>query len=292
MSLSREREPAVAAWNERFRAAFQHAPVGIGLVSLEGHLLEVNEALCRLLRYTERELLTVEISSLSVEGGSSVDVGALEPTRMERQLRRGDGEAVWVAISTSLVRDRDEHPLYVVISADDIGERKRAERELRILADQDALTGLLNRRGFLEGMRRELYRMRRRSDRGALLLLDLDHFKLVNDTAGHAEGDRLLRATADVLKRRLRATDVIGRLGGDEFAALVLNVDEEQARELAEGLGELVQCRVDAEDGLVLDVKASVGVVVIDEEVAGDEEALLAAADHAMYDTKLQSRIG
>jgi diguanylate cyclase (GGDEF)-like protein/PAS domain S-box-containing protein len=292
MRLSWEREPAAAAWTGRFEAAFEHAPIGMALISLEGHLLEVNPALCRLLRYGERELLTLGLGDLSVEDGRPVDVDELEPARIERQLRRAGGEPVWVSVSTSLVRDRDKDPLYVVVLVEDIGERKRTERELRILADQDELTGLLNRRGFLEGIRRELHRMRRKSDPGALLLLDLDNFKLVNDTVGHAEGDRILRETAVMLRQRLRSTDVIGRLGGDEFAALVLNLNEAQAYELAAGLSELVQCRVDAEDGLVLDVKASVGVVVIDHEIAGNEEELLAEADRAMYGVKLQHQIG
>ena len=85
----------------------------------------------------------------------------------------------------------------------------------------------------MDGLRRELRRMERKGEYGALLLLDLDNFKLVNDTAGHLAGDQVLRSTADVLRRRLRATDVIGRLGGDEFAALVLNVTPRQASEIA-----------------------------------------------------------
>ena len=120
-----------------------------------------------------------------------------------------------------------------MLQIEDIGDRKQTERELRRLADHDSLTGLLNRRGFMEGLRRELRRMERKGEYGALLLLDLDNFKLVNDTAGHLAGDQVLRATAEVLRRRLRATDVIGRLGGDEFAALVLNVTPRQASEIA-----------------------------------------------------------
>ena len=120
-----------------------------------------------------------------------------------------------------------------MLQVEDIGDRKQTERELRRLADHDSLTGLLNRRGFMDGLRRELRRMERKGEYGALLLLDLDNFKLVNDTAGHLAGDQVLRTTADVLRRRLRATDVIGRLGGDEFAALVLNVTPRQASEIA-----------------------------------------------------------
>ena len=105
---------------------------------------------------------------------------------------------------TRRTRPRRRDALHVV-QAEDIGDRKQAERELRQLADHDALTGLLNRRGFMDGLHRELRRMDRRGEYGALLVLDLDNFKLVNDTAGHMAGDQVLRTTAEVLRRRLRA---------------------------------------------------------------------------------------
>ena len=152
-----------------------------------------------------------------------------------------------------------------MLQIEDIGDRKQTERELRRLADHDSLTGLLNRRGFMEGLRRELRRMERKDEYGALLLLDLDNFKLVNDTAGHLAGDQVLRTTAEVLRRRLRATDVIGRLGGDEFAALVLNVTPRQASEIAAETTETLRALTVTAGDQTIEVAASIGVVAIDE---------------------------
>ena len=233
MTARREAEEAGLAAGERFRAAFDNAPIGMGLVTPDGEWLQVNAAFCRLLGYDADELLTLNLADLTVPGDETVQVDEAEEMRNETRYLRADGTALWVAASTTLVRGNEGEPLYYVVQIEDIGDRKQTERELRRLADHDSLTGLLNRRGFMDGLRRELRRMERKGEYGALLLLDLDNFKLVNDTAGHLAGDQVLRSTADVLRRRLRASDVIGRLGGDEFAALVLNVTPRQASEIA-----------------------------------------------------------
>jgi diguanylate cyclase (GGDEF)-like protein/PAS domain S-box-containing protein len=277
--------------SDRFRAAFEHAPIGLGLLDLDGRWLEVNAALCNLLEYSQSELLALDLDALLLPGSRRIELDQLGSSRPETRCRRSDGSAVWVAVSTTLVRDEARQPSFYVVQLEDISERKQAERELRRLADQDALTGLLNRRGFLGAMRRELRRMRRSGEDGALLSLDLDNFKQVNDSAGHAEGDRVLRHTADALRRRLRETDVVGRLGGDEFAVLLLDVAEPEARELAFELAQMLRTRVLASDGTVLDVRASIGLVTIDGTAVRSDEALLADADRAMYDAKLLNRV-
>jgi diguanylate cyclase (GGDEF)-like protein/PAS domain S-box-containing protein len=272
--------------DERYRAAFDNAPIGMGLVQPDGSWLQVNAAFCRLLGYTEDELLTLTLADLTVPGDAVVQVDESDETRTETRYLRADGTAIWVAASTTLVRGLDERPRYYVLQVADIGDRKQTERELRRLADHDALTGLLNRRGFMDGLRRELRRMERTGEYGALVLLDLDNFKIVNDTAGHLAGDQVLRATAEVLQRRLRATDVIGRLGGDEFAALVLNVTPRQASEIAAETAETLRSMTVTAGDTTIEVAASIGVVAIDEMRYENEDELLAAADRAMYRVK------
>jgi diguanylate cyclase (GGDEF)-like protein/PAS domain S-box-containing protein len=272
---------------ERFRVAFEHAPIATGITTPAGDWLEVNTALCALVGFPAEELVTLRLTDLVIRGEAAAEP---EPERElgrgEYRYRRADGTTLWVAASTAVVRGEDAEPLYRVVQIVDIGDRKQAEAELRELADHDGLTGLLNRRGFMDGLRRELRRMDRRGEYGALLLLDLDNFKLVNDTAGHLVGDRVLRTTAEVLRRRLRATDLIGRLGGDEFAALVLNVTPRQAREIAAETAEtLRQLTVTAGDQTVK-VSASIGVVAIEEVSNDTEDDLLAAADREMYRAK------
>jgi diguanylate cyclase (GGDEF)-like protein/PAS domain S-box-containing protein len=275
-----------AAGHDRFRIAFENAPTGMALVTPDGSWLHVNAALCALLGYSADELLKLGLVDLTVPGDVTIQVDAEDEPRHERRYLRADGTPLWVAVSTTLVRGDDEAPHYYVLQIEDIGDRKQTERELRRLADHDALTGLLNRRGFMEGLRRELRRMERKDEYGALLLLDLDNFKQVNDTAGHLAGDQVLRTTAEVLRRRLRATDVIGRLGGDEFAALVLNVTPRQANEIAAETAETLRAMTVTAGDVTIEVAASIGIVAIDELRGVSEEELLAAADRAMYRVK------
>jgi diguanylate cyclase (GGDEF)-like protein/PAS domain S-box-containing protein len=269
-----------------YRIAFDNAPIGMGLVRPDGSWLQVNAAFCRLLGYTQAELMTLRLADLTVPGDAIVQADESAEARSETRYLRADGTAIWVAASTTLIRGTEGKPLYYVLQVEDIGDRKQTERELRRLADHDSLTGLLNRRGFMEGLRRELRRMERKGDYGALVLLDLDNFKAVNDTAGHLAGDQVLRATAEVLRRRLRATDVIGRLGGDEFAALVLNVTPRQASEIAAETAETLRSMTVTAGDKTIEVAASIGVVAIDEIRYENEDELLAAADRAMYRVK------
>jgi diguanylate cyclase (GGDEF)-like protein len=156
--------------------------------------------------------------------------------------------------------------------------------ELRHLADHDALTGLPNRRRFEQELARHLEHMRRYGPEGAALVLDLDCFKPVNDTFGHAAGDELLARVALVLRERLRATDVIARLGGDEFAVLLPRVDRAGAAAVARSLVETV--RAEALTADTRGVTVSVGVIAFDGDTATAADSVLAAADLAMYDAK------
>ena len=156
--------------------------------------------------------------------------------------------------------------------------------ELRHLADHDALTGLPNRRRFEQELARHLAHVRRYGPEGAALVLDLDCFKPVNDTFGHAAGDRLLARVAHVLRERLRATDVVARLGGDEFAILLPRVDAAGAAAVARSLAQTV--RAEALTADTRGVTISIGVIAFDERSPSVPEGVLAAADIAMYDAK------
>ena len=156
--------------------------------------------------------------------------------------------------------------------------------ELRHLADHDSLTELPNRRRFEQELARHLAHVRRYGPEGAALVLDLDCFKLVNDTFGHAAGDRLLARVARVLRERLRATDVVARIGGDEFAILLPRVDAAGATAVARSLVETV--RAEALTADAQGVTISIGVIVFDPRSPVVPEGVLAAADIAMYDAK------
>jgi diguanylate cyclase (GGDEF)-like protein len=200
-----------------------------------------------------------------------------------------NGESLWVSRHITLLRDRSgaKHVLTHVI---DITERRRMERELRHLADHDPLTGLLNRRGLEVALESHVAHVNRYGSRGALLVLDLDHFKIVNDTLGHEAGDRLITSVAHLLRRRLRASDFVARLGGDEFAVLLPDATAEMAEYVATEIVKDIQENAAISDGNVRrHVSASIGVTLFTKGLINAEEVLV-NADLAMYDAKEAGR--
>jgi diguanylate cyclase (GGDEF)-like protein/PAS domain S-box-containing protein len=171
----------------------------------------------------------------------------------------------------------------------DVTERRQFEQRLQYLAEHDPLTDLYNRRRFEEELDREVERSVRYGTGGALLLLDIDNFKAVNDHYGHVWGDELLRAVARVLGSRVRGTDVLARLGGDEFAILLPEADEVHAGKLAEELLEVLRAQSMETERGAIQVTTSLGVVTLDTvRTAGPEP--MVAADTAMYRAKAEGR--
>ena len=165
----------------------------------------------------------------------------------------------------------------------------RAERENNRRAKHDALTGLLNREGLIEAIEAGLIAVAAYGKPRALLFLDLDNFKTVNDTFGHAVGDRLLKAVADRLKAELAAGDVAARIGGDEFVVLAVAANNERAIERGERLISAIASTYPLGEGISAAVGASIGVAVTPEHGSHDE-GLLAAADAALYEAKSGGR--
>jgi diguanylate cyclase (GGDEF)-like protein/PAS domain S-box-containing protein len=212
--------------------------------------------------------------------------GDVDSYEAEKRIIRADGKIVWCLIKRSIVRDAGGKPLYCIAQFIDVTARKRAEERLRHLADHDILTDLLNRRGFEHALKRHLAEVQRYRRRSALLLIDLDYFKYVNDTLGHAAGDELLGKISAALRQRCRSSDIVARLGGDEFALILTEADATTAQNIADDL-----CRVIREDAALrvapqMHVTASIGIVLLDEATRLTAQEALVAVDIAMYEAK------
>ena len=234
-------QAALAEAEERFRSAFEEAPIGMALTSPDFRFLRVNRALCQITGYTPAQLEGLPVASITHPDDLKADweargamlEGELSSHRAERRYLHASGSAVWVAINSTLVRDADGKPLHFLSQMQDITERRRYEAELRHMADHDPLTGLLNRRSFERELERHVAYVERYGPKGAAIVLDLDHFKTINDTLGHSAGDELIVRVAHALRSRLRESDVLARLGGDEFAILLPEATPEEADAVA-----------------------------------------------------------
>jgi diguanylate cyclase (GGDEF)-like protein/PAS domain S-box-containing protein len=217
-----------------------------------------------------------------VFGGCSHDYEVEMPDRQMRVL----------ATSRIVARDASGTAKHLVVVIDDITERKKSEQRIAFMAHHDGLTGLPNRLSIMEKIEDAIAQYGRRGDSFAVLLLDLDRFKHVNDTLGHAVGDALLRETAVRLKASLRETDVLARLGGDEFAIVQDgdNNQRESASALADRIIDIISKTFNL-DGNEINIATSIGIALAPEH-AMNAEALMKMADLALYRAKSAGRNG
>jgi diguanylate cyclase (GGDEF)-like protein/PAS domain S-box-containing protein len=209
---------------------------------------------------------------------------------IEFRLRTGDGSHRWVENRYTPVRDKDGRLIEVEGIIIDITERKAAEDKIALLARTDGLTGLANRTTFIERLRQAFAATRRGASPFAILYIDLDHFKDVNDTLGHPAGDLLLREVSERLKSVTRENDVIARLGGDEFA--ILQMDEHEpanAGALAAKLQKHLALPYQINGNQISSITASIGICPYAPGSSGPD-AMLAQADLALYRSKDQGR--
>jgi len=279
----------------RFESAFRSAAIGMALVSIEGEWLEVNEAFCRILGHRRDELKNTTLQALThpedVESdeGTFLDLlsGRVPSYQVEKRYRDAAGDYVWVGLTVSLVRDLGGEPLYVLSQVQDISDRKEKASRLEYLIDHDFLTGLFNRRHFQQEVVREADRMAREGAKSAVLVIDLDNFKRVNDTLGHRAGDDFLKSVAGALRQRRRDTDILARVGGDEFAMLLPHADADQAHGVAESVVKTIARQVAVLGEQAIPMTASVGIALFDGSPA---LAVLEFADLAMYEAKEAGR--
>ena len=279
----------------RFESAFTSSPIGMALVDMEGRWLQVNDALCRITGHARVELEATTLRAIThpedvdsdVESMRDLVAAKIPSAQIEKRYRHARGHYLWVLLTLSLVRDDRGRPLYVVSQVQDISERKELAARLEYLLDHDFLTGLFNRRRLQQELAHEAERASRYGAKGAVLMIDLDNFKDVNDAFGHKAGDDLLRGVAGALKHRIRQTDLVARVGGDEFAMLLPEAGADQARLVAEDVVQAVGRQVAVLGDRSIHITASVGVALF--EGLGAAE-VLECADLAMYEAKQAGR--
>ena len=273
----------------RLQLVVDKADTGILVLDEQGAVQSCNPAFVRILGPAAQpgarlsELLAPHgpaVATLIVESYASG-----EPRDVDLELESSSGRGtIWVELSVNPLGGELMQAL-----VNDITERKRAESAAHELASRDTLTGLLNRRGF-DAALAQFLAPSRREVRAALLLIDLDRFKAVNDTYGHEAGDRVLREVARVFERTVRRSDTVGRLGGDEFALLLHGVDcAEKAQEIASTIIAGISQPIDIGAGLKSHIGASIGIAFAG-PAPESPESLLRRADGAMYAAKQAGR--
>ncbi len=282
--------------DSRYRALFDQSPVAMALFDDDGRFFEVNDAACDLLRRSRDELLTLTWDSLvhpderKLAKAARLRVVAAESAthRAERRVLLPDGGTVRVRVTTVRMVDGYGRP-GCMSSFEDVTASREVESQLLHAALHDSLTGLPNRRLLLEKLAQALARSRRDGRDVAVLFLDLDHVKRVNDSLGHDAGDALLAAVARNLADAVRDTDSVARLGGDEFVVVCEEVHgDDEVDILAGRILEAIRTPVEISGHRVV-VTASLGVVT-PESASVDPRDLLRHADAAMYQAKRSGR--
>ena len=292
----KEIEQALWESEARFRALFHDAAIGIGIADVQGHIVQANPALARLLGYSGAELGALNVREL-VHPADAPDMwdryhelitGVRDYVQLEKAYRRKDGTEVWTTLTVSLLRDDAGAPRYTVAMMEDVTERHRLQERLRYEATHDALTGLPNRACFTERLSAAFTACDPENQVG-LCYLDLDGFKRINDSLGHDVGDRLLVAVA----RRLRSCadesgHLVARMGGDEFVILAEKASQDDLIAVADRV--LASLDRPVQTGThQFRVSASIGLVAQRAASSGPAE-ILRAADLTLYRAKAAGR--
>ncbi len=281
---------------ERYRRIVETAQEGIWQIDAEGRTTFANARMAEMLGCSLDALQGRLLFDFMDEEGRRIAEANLERRRQgiteqhDFKFRRLDGGEIWTLLSTNPILDAEGRYAGALAMIIDISDRKRMEETLRQLATHDALTGLFNRRYFFTLAERELERSQRYGHPLALLMLDLDHFKAINDSRGHQAGDQVLRAVASIIQTNLRQIDVVGRYGGEEFVVLLPETARMTALAVAKRLCAAVAVQSVELSGESLPITISVGMAVGFGDAALNLEEMLERADRALYAAKATGR--
>jgi diguanylate cyclase (GGDEF)-like protein/PAS domain S-box-containing protein len=280
---------ALAAWGRAAAdraSVFDHSPTGICTIATDGRVVEANVALERMLGFDAGELAGVPYADLLSTSADGIELERASSGRaaFEIRHRRKDGQVFWGSLTVAPVEGPGQAVEHYVAMLEDIELRKQQEEELKHRAAHDPLTGLANRRLLHDRITQAIRASGRKRSPFAVLMMDLDRFKSINDELGHEAGDELLRTVSQRLAASLRETDTLARLGGDEFAVLLPGAVEAEAAAAASKLVEAVMEPYRLA-GRTRRVGISIGIAVFPRD-GRDFDALLHRADLAMYAAK------
>jgi diguanylate cyclase (GGDEF)-like protein/PAS domain S-box-containing protein len=289
----RQAEAELRDSEERFRVAFNQAGVGLAHVAPEGRWLMVNSKLCEIVGYTQAEMLNLRFQDITHPDDVLVDWALAkrmlnreldEQTREKRYLHK-NGHYIWVNLTSSMVRDEQGRPKYYSTVVEDISRRKQAEQDLLHLASYDPLTSLPNRSLLIDRLSSALAYGHRDDAATAVLVIDLDRFKNVNDSLGHGVGDLILMEVARRLASTIHAGDMLARFGGDEFVIVRPDVTREDAVAVLAGELQAALAAPMSLQGHDFYPAASIGISLYPKD-GGDAHALLRNADTALHRAK------
>ena len=295
-----ERVDVASKLNEsqkQFKHIFNNAPIGMALISLQGNIIELNQAAADVIGYAQDQSAGVNFTALthpddmedSRQRLRDMISGQLDHYSLQRRFRRRDGQYIWIDLKCSLVRDTQNKPSYFIAQGIDITEQRDLSAKLNYQASHDSLTDLINRRELESRMNRMIESARSHGHTHSFCYMDLDQFKIINDTFGHAAGDELLRQLCGLIQRSIRSRDTLARLGGDEFGLLMEHCQMDDALKMAESLRNSINEFRFIWNDKVLGVGVSMGIVAIDDN-SGTSDDLMKAADSACYMAKDQGR--
>lgn len=278
-----------------YEAMVKSSMEGFHVVDLQGRIVDVNEAFCRMLGRDRQTLLGMSLADIDLDqtqeqlGTHIRTLVARGSERFETRHRHADGSVIDVEISVHHVSAAGGR---LVCFSRDVRERKRMQEELERRGNTDALTGLFNRRHFFGLAQAEFERYRRHPEANpiAAIMVDLDHFKAVNDTRGHLVGDLVLQEVARCLRDGIRLTDLLCRYGGEEFAVLLPQTRLDAATALAQRLRERIAAGCVATESGEVSITASFGVAALGASQVTTLEGMLDCADRMLYAAKRAGR--
>ncbi|PYQ31873.1 MAG: diguanylate cyclase [Acidobacteria bacterium] len=285
-------EAALRESEIRYRLLFEQNAAGVCVSRLSGEIIDCNATFAAQLGYRRDQLIGEQMSRLFVRSEESLElrmmltnIGSLNSVEVE--MRRADGTSLWVLKNLVLVGDNLTGVVHATVV--DISDRKRAEEQIEFHAYHDVLTHLPNRKLFTDRLRHALTHAKRAGKSLAVMFIDLDHFKTINDTLGHTAGDELLLEMAKRLGECVREDDTVARLGGDEFTIILADLRQpEDALGVAQKILDAVQQPVSVGATPVVS-SASIGIALYPVD-GTDAESLLRNADSAMYRAKEAGR--